>query len=116
MDGESIDKARKQMAIWVTTDDMVTRLSRLAETSKTEMLHIAVVEMMRHLSDVDTQEIDKARRAIGVWATTDRIIEEASKRMNVSKTEIVHRAVNEMAKEYLGDDEISYGEGSNDNE
>lgn len=45
MSESEIDKARKQLSIWVTTNDLVDRLARLMRLSKAEIVHMAVAEM-----------------------------------------------------------------------
>jgi len=45
--GWQVDKSRRQLAIWVTTDDMLRKLSEHLGRSKVEVVHLAVVEMTK---------------------------------------------------------------------
>lgn len=54
---------------------------------------------------MEQQRINKARKPIGLWLTTDEIVTRLSERMGIAKTEIIHMAVVEMAKQHLKDEE-----------
>jgi len=47
MESPKIDRARRQTAIWVLTHDLVAKLSEHLGTSKTEVMHLAVLEMAK---------------------------------------------------------------------
>jgi hypothetical protein len=49
--------------------------------------------------DIDPDK--KARRQTSMWLLTDTIITALSRRLDTSKTEVLHQAVTEMAKKYF---------------
>lgn len=51
-----VNKARKQLSIWLTTDEILTQLSDAAEASKAEIVHIAITEMAKKYMEQDLEE------------------------------------------------------------
>ena len=51
-----IDKARKQLSIWVTTDTLINKMSRQEELPKVEIVHLAIAEMAKRLLPACEQE------------------------------------------------------------
>jgi hypothetical protein len=55
--GMDVNKARKQIAVWVTTNDLVDQLARSLMMSKAEIVHMAVVDMAKQ--HIDEEEGDE---------------------------------------------------------
>jgi hypothetical protein len=53
-----VNKARKQLSIWLTTDEILTQLSDAAEASKAEIVHIAITEMAKKYMEQDLEETE----------------------------------------------------------
>lgn len=50
---QGVNKARHQCGVWVSTDEIIVRLSRQLDMSKTEVIHLAVVEMERFYAKLE---------------------------------------------------------------
>ena len=46
-----VNKARKQLAIWVTTDDILNRLAKMADMSKSQIVHLAITKFAEEYLD-----------------------------------------------------------------
>lgn len=50
-----INKSRYQCALWASTHEVITRLSKRLDMSKSEVMHLALVEMEKFYTSRDEE-------------------------------------------------------------